>query len=188
MTKWEYLKPFVTTSESLHLLDISRQLNQNHSTVRKYLNDFEKEGILKKTTKGRLTLYSLNHNSQIIEDVLTLAEKEILVQKRRKSLILSELVYLLRKKTSKELIIFGSSTKDFMKSNDIDILTTDEKLKVSDISKKVNKKIHLLKVNSLEEVSETLGIEILKKHLILNNSESVVRWLISVGAKSKVRE
>ena len=59
-TKYSYLEPFLTTRESLHLLDISRKLKENHATVRKYLNKFEKQGILKKEIKGRLTLYKLN--------------------------------------------------------------------------------------------------------------------------------
>ena len=42
VTKWSYLLPFLNTREKLHLLQISRELKQNHATVRKYLNYFEK--------------------------------------------------------------------------------------------------------------------------------------------------
>lgn len=177
VTKWSYLTPFLRTREKLHLLQISRELNQNHATVRKYLNYFEKQGILQKGYQGRLTLYWLNTYSDRITDVLTIIEKEQLIIKCQKNLKLNELVNELRKITSKPLLIFGSSVQNFSKANDIDILTTNINLKVKEIENKLNIQIHLITTKSLKNIKESLRIEIIKKHLIINRTEEIIKWL-----------
>jgi len=177
-TKYNYIEPFLTTREQLHLLEISRRLNENHATVRKYLNEFENQGILKKQEKGKLTLYSLNYDSTLLIDILVLAEKEKLIKKMNKNLILEEFVFEIHKLTNKSLIIFGSATEDIEKANDIDILSMDKNLDYKKLEKKFNLDIHFNYASSLKSVSETLKNEILKKHLIVNNSEEVVKWLI----------
>lgn len=177
-TKYGYLEPFLTTREKLHLLDISRKIGENHSKVRKHLNDFVKLGILKKETKGRLTLYYLNFDSPIIMDALAVAEKEKLIKKCFENNVLKEIVSELHKLTNKTLIIFGSASDNFPESNDIDILTTEKKLEVRKLSEKFNKKFHLNYLPSLFSASRTFKEEVLKKHLIVNNVEEVVKWLI----------
>ena len=97
LTKWSYLLPFIKTREKSHLLQISRELKQNHATVRKYLNYFEEQGILKKGYQGRLTLYWLNSEADRIIDVITIIEKENLIRKCQKNLKLNELIFKLLK-------------------------------------------------------------------------------------------
>jgi len=172
------LLPFLKTREKLHLLDISRKLKQNHTTVRKYLNYFEEKGILKKGYQGKLTLYWLNKDADRLIDILTIAEKENLLLKTQENLKLNELVNKLQKLTEKTVLIFGSSVENFLNANDIDILTTDNSLDLSNIEKNLNIKIHLLKINSLKSIKESLRVEIIKKHLIINNTENIVKWLL----------
>ena len=161
MTKWFYLQPFLFTREQLHLLDISRKLNENHATVRKYLNEFAKEGMLKITQKGRLTLYEINFDFPLIIDYLTIAEKEFLIQK----------------KATKPLIIFGSSVNEFSKAKDIDIICL-ENLNLTNLKKKYTKEFHVIQVKNLKQIQETLKQEILKKHIIVNGTEETIKWLI----------
>src|SRR3989344_5727964 len=91
-TKWFFLSPFLFERESLHLLDISRKLKQNHTTIRLHLNEFVKEGFLKKKTKGRLTLYEINPDFPLLIDYLTIIEKEYLLYKCSQNLILKEII------------------------------------------------------------------------------------------------
>lgn len=177
-TEYSYLEPFLTTREELHLLEIARRLKENHATVRKYLNDFEEQGILKKISKGKMTLYSLNLDSEILIEVLVLAEKDKLLRKIKSNLILQELVFELHKTTNKTLLIFGSACENFKNFNDIDILTLDKKLDLKKLEKKFGFDFHVNYVSSLKSISETMKKEILKKHLIINNSEEVVKWLV----------
>ncbi len=177
-SRFSYLEVFLTTRDTLHLLDISRKLNENHATVRKYLSNFEKQGILKRSVKGRLTLYKLNFNSPMLVDILVMGEKDKLIRSIEKNIILKELVVELRNLTDKTLVIFGSASEDFSKANDVDILTLDKNLNVNEIEKKLNLEVHVNYVSSLISVSNVMKEEILKKHLIINNSEGIVRWLV----------
>ncbi len=177
LTKWSYLQPFLFTRESLHLLDISRKLNENHATVRKYLNEFVKEGVLKISKKGRLTLYELNLDFALIVDYLAIAEKEFLILKCSQNKILKELVSDIQKKSAGALIIFGSSLDSFTKAGDIDIICTEE-MDFADLEKKYNKEFHVLSMDRLSDIKEALGKEVLKKHLLINCVEECVKWLI----------
>lgn len=176
-TKWFYLQPFLFTRESLHLLDISRKLNENHATVRKYLNNFAKEGFLKISQKGRLTLYQINFDFPLLIDYLIIAEKEFLVFKCSQNKIFKELISDLQKISHKPLVVFGSSVSNFSQAKDLDIIHLED-LDFKDIDMKYNKKTHSLKVKSLKDITLTLKEEILKKHIIINGSEEVIKWLV----------
>lgn len=188
VTKWFYLIPFLNAEDKLHLLDISRKLKVNHTTIRGHLNEFEEEGILTKEYKGRLTLYSLNKNSNKLIDVITIVEKENALFKRNKNLKLDELIHLIQQQTSQTTIIFGSSVEDFKRAKDVDIITTDETLKTKELEQKLNINIHLLKVKNLKDITSALKYEIYKKHIIINNSEETIKWLHSLGANNKKSE
>lgn len=181
MTKWNYLEPFLYTREYLHLRDISRKLKKPHASVRKYLNIFEKEGILNKEIKGRLTLYKINIEHPNIIEYLTIAEKEKLLKELRKNLILNELIKKIHETTTEDnkILIFGSAATEYKKANDIDILITGRStLKIKEIENKLNIKIHLINTTNLNNITETLKKEIRKKHLIIEGSEEIIKWLI----------
>lgn len=177
-TKYSYLEPFLTSRERLHLLDISRRIGENHATVRKYLNDFEKLGLLKKTNKGRLTMYEVNFDFSLWVDFIVVAEKDKLIRMCVENLLFKELISELHKLTSGTLIIFGSASDNFKDAKDVDIISLDKKLTVKEIEKKFDLDIHLHYVSSLKDISETMRQEVLKKHLIINGSEEVVKWLV----------
>ncbi len=177
-TRYSYLEPFLTSREQLHLLDISRKIEENHTTVRKYLNDFEKLGLLKRVNKGRLTMYEINFDFSLWIDFIVVAEKDKLIRRCIENLLFKELVSELHKLTNKALIIFGSASDDFKEAGDIDIISLDKKLSVKAIEKKFDLDIHLHYVSSLKKISKTMKREILKKHLIINGSEDIVKWLV----------
>lgn len=178
MTKWFYLEPFLFEKEALHLLDISRRLNENHTTVRKYLNNFTKEGVLKKFNKGRLTLYKLNLDFSLILDYLVIAEKEYLIYKCNQNKILKELVSDIQKVATKPVIIFGSSTKNFSNAKDIDIICLED---LRFLENKFNKEFDIIKVKSLNDINSALKQEVIKNHVIVYGIEEATKWIISNG-------
>ena len=179
------LDPFLNRPFSgLHLADISREIKQPHPTVRQHLNDLEKRGVLKKNIKGRLTIYSLNHDNPLINHYLSICENNKMIAASERHLILKELVFFLNSNLSEgnTALIFGSVVQDIKRANDIDLLVTgktDVQEKVDVFAEKINRKIHVVNVPSLESVSPALKNEILKKHLIVQGTDMVLKWLIT---------
>lgn len=182
-TKWLYLEPFITTKDYIHLADASKQLKKPHPTVRQYLNFFEKNGILLKTIKGRMTLYRIDYSNPLIIDYLTLIEKERLIKRCTTDLIFNEIISFLRDnlKEKNKSLIFGSSAIYSKKFNDIDLIVIGQinfENTLKDLEKKLNIKIHMVNVESLGLINESLKQEIKKKHLIVQGSEEIIKWLI----------
>jgi len=175
---WLTLEPLLF-SEPIHLAEISKKLKMPHTTVRKRLSAFEKIGIISKEKKGRQTFYRLKHIPLLI-DYLTIIEKEKLIKRCKEELLLKEIVERLHK-FNNSILIFGSAVHSLKKAKDIDILIVG-KLKRNELdilSKKLNLKFHVINVKSLKEIGKTLKNEIIKKHLIIQGSEELIKWLIS---------
>jgi hypothetical protein len=177
LTKWSYLEPFLFTRESLHLLDISRKLGENHTTVRKYLNQFTKEGFLKISQKGRLTLYELNLDFSLVVDYLSMAEKEFLLSKCFQNKMLKELISDVHKIASGPVILFGSSVNNFSKAGDVDIICS-ENLNFDKLEEKYDREFHVVRMDKIDQIKDALKLEVLKKHLSINCTEEIVKWLI----------
>jgi len=177
------LEPFLSRlKQELHLAEISRIIDEPHPTVRQWLNSLHKKGVLLKESKGRLTLYKLDLNNYSILNYLVIAEKDKLIRKCEKSLLLKELANSLIENLEEGsmCLIFGSASEDFDKAGDIDLLIigkTDE-TKIKKISSRLNKELHIINVPKLAKISNALKEEIIKKHLIIQGSESVLRWMV----------
>jgi len=175
---WSTLEPLLY-SEAKHLAKISKELKKAHTTVRKQLARFEKIGLLQKEKKGRQTFYKLR-KIPLLVDYLTIIEKEKLIKRCKKELVLKEIVENLHS-FNNTFIIFGSAVDSVKKARDVDILVIGrfniEKIKL--LEKKLNLKFHIINVKSLKEINETLKKEIIKKHLIVQGSEELIKWMIS---------
>lgn len=183
ITKWTYLEPLLYSKEALHLEEISKKLKKNHSAVRQYLNDFEKQGILAKNIKGRLTTYKINLSNPLIIDFIAIVEKEKLVNRCKTDLLLNEIAGFLHAhlKEENKALIFGSSVLDSKKANDIDLLIAgkiDFEKDIKLFEKKFNLKIHLINSEDLKSLNDSLKKEIIQKHLIIQGCEEIVKWLI----------
>lgn len=128
-------------------------------------------------------MYRLNYNCSVIVDVLVLVESERKL--REKSLVLREVIYGLREilDVGSIALIFGSAVENVKKAEDVDLLvvgklSSEAKKKVKKIEGKINKSVHVVEVESLGDVSGALREEVRKKHLIVQGSENIVRWLI----------
>lgn len=175
MTKWNYLEPFLFTKEKLHLEEISSKVAQNHTTVRNHLNAFAQEGFLRVSQKGRLTLYEVNKDFPLCIAYLSIAEKEFLI-KQSHDPIFKELLSDLHTISTRPLILFGSVVTDYRKAEDIDIICL-ENIDIKPLETKYRKSFHILQVNDLKNISDALKVEIMKKHIVVNGVEEVVKWL-----------
>lgn len=180
LTIYNALEPFLNRPiEEIHLADISRELKQPHPTVRLWLNTLEKQGILKKNYKGRLTLYSLNFESPNIIDYIVIAEKNKLMRYSEKTPILAEFVRFIQNEIKGDCLIFGSATENFRNAQDIDLLIIGDKTKnIKKFARRLNKELHIIDVSSLDKISKSLKTEITKKHLLIKGSENFVRWIL----------
>lgn len=182
ITIWLVLEPLLYLQEFTHLADISRKVKIPHPTLRKYLNDFEKLGIVIKQFKGRLTMYKLNYTNPLIEDYIQLIEKEKLINRSQKELILNEIVSFIHENIEdNKILIFGSATENIKKANDIDLLVigeTDIQEKLKLLEKKLNIEFHIINIKKFSEINQGLKTEIINKHMIINNIEEFVKWML----------
>lgn len=178
------LEPFLNRPfEKHHLAEISRDIDQPHPTVRQHLNNLEHQGILIKDAKGRLTLYSLNLDNPLIFHYLSMSECGRLIKAAGMNLVFKEIVSFFKDNTKETdfVIVFGSAVIDFKDANDVDILVAGDmayKDGIDELAGRLNRKIHLLNVKSLDDVNDALKKEILAKHLIIQGMDGVLRWLI----------
>ena len=182
-TMWAYIQPLLFKEDYMHLAEISKKLNKNHSVVRQYLSFFEKKGIILKKIAGRLSMYKINLFSPIIIDYIAVVEKEKMMKKCEEDLLIQEVVVFLHTHLNEnnKSLIFGSSVEDSKKSNDIDILIIGKNNlneKIKQLGKKLNIKLHIINVKSLRSVTEGLKKEIRIKHLIVQGAEEIIKWLM----------
>lgn len=175
---WLTLEPLLY-SESIHLAEISKKLKKSHTTVRKQLATFEKIGLVEKKKRGRQTFYKIRAISLLI-DYLTIIEKERLVERCEEELLFKEIVDFIHKFNNPTLI-FGSAVDSLKKARDIDFLVVGKfkRGELKELEDRLNLKFHVINVRNLNEVNKTLKEEIRKKHLIIQGSEKLIKWLIS---------
>jgi len=184
LTILENIEPFLSNpTEKLHLNDLAKTLNINHTTLRLDLNFLAELGILRKESKGRLTLYSLNFDCPLLGDYLVLSEKNKLIKKAEKDLYLKEFLLQLNRELKEDnlVLVFGSAVDSVKSASDIDLVIVGDfgKNKLIKIESHLNKKIHLIAISSLRKISGTLKKEIIKKHLLVQGSEQIIRWFLS---------
>ena len=173
------LEPLMYNQDWIHLSEISRMLKIPHPTLRQHLNLFEKKGIVLKQIKGRLTNYKINYDNPLIIDYLVMIEKNKLINKCSKELLLKEVTSFLHG-FNNSLLIFGSAVNNLKNANDLDILIIGDysKQSINDCQNKLGIKFHIIQMKDLSEVKLALKKEIIQKHLIINNSEEIIRWML----------
>ncbi len=177
---WLTLEPLIYSKEPKHLAEISKKLKKPHASVRRHLAVFENLGLVEKERKGRQTFYKLRE-TPLLTDYLTVVEKERLIEKCKKDFILKDIVEYFHKTCHNDVLIFGSAVESVGKANDVDVLIVGKfkREKLKSLEDKLNLKFHVINVRSLDEVGETLKKEIMNKHLIVQGSERLIKWLIS---------
>lgn len=173
-----------------YLREAAVLLKKPHQTIKPYLERLVKEKVLVKTERKNIVEYSLNLKENITYDYLTIAEKEKLIQRLDKDTLLKILSEKLSSFFVKNtFLIFGSAVDELKKGSDIDLLVVGtQKVEsiVKEFEKIYNKEIHLIKTTNLNKLSNTLIKEIYQKHLILNNTEQVIRFFGELYEKNKL--
>lgn len=169
------LAPFFEDPEKeFQIREISRITKINHTTIRKYLNEFVKFDYLKLKKEGIYPSYSANFSKQYLNLKLFYN-----LEKLRKS----ELVENLEKEFSYPVIVlFGSYSKarDFL-SSDIDLCIISEinkEILLAKYEKLLNRKIqlHLLNkktLNNMKQKNQELSNSILNG-IVLSGEMEVI--------------
>lgn len=182
-----YLKDY---SRRLYLRELAYELRKPHQTIKPYVEELVKERILNKLIRKKITEYSLNTKSKIVYDYIVIAEKEKLIESLNEDILLKTLFEKLSPNfLSTTFLIFGSATISTQKASDIDLLVIgkrDISKTIKDFQEIYNKKIHKIQVTSLDKISLTLIKEIYKKHLILNNTDFVIRYFGDLYGQNKL--
>ena len=177
-------------SKRYYLREMAILLKKPHQTIKPYINLLVKENILLKNERMNITEYNLNFNNKRIYDYLTIAEKEKLNKRLEEDSILrilfEKLSSFFRNST---FIIFGSTVNKIQPNSDIDLVIIGKQninKVINDFEEIYNKKIHKVQINKLDNLTITLIKEIYKKHLILNNTEEVIRFFGELYEKNKL--
>ncbi len=167
-------------SRRVYLREIADELKKPHQTVKPYIKELVRKNILSEKKHGKFLEYALNFKNKLIYDYLTIAEKE----KTQEFIEDNPLASILYEKLSSffgdnTFIIFGSSVNGIKKGNDLDLFVIGKNVKdeIKEFEDIYSKKIHLIHAKTLKEVSLTFIKEVYKKHIILNNTESVLKFI-----------
>ena len=160
---------------------IAKKKKLNQKTVSNYLNQLEKENILKSKMQGKNKLYSLNlNNKEILKNFIIAIEHLRTINFYKKHLLIKEISEKIQPLIKGTVIIFGSYVKNTQKQNsDLDILiigkcNEKEINKISKIYKiRINPKIY----PKLEK--DILIKEVIKNHIIIKNTEQFIEEIIN---------
>ena len=191
ITYIDLLRLYLTDySRRYYLRELADLLKKPHQTIKPYLESLVKEKVLIKYERKNITEYGLNFKNNRIYDYLTVAEKDRLNKRLTEDTLLEILFEKLSAAFNKNFfVIFGSSVIKTQKNSDIDLLVigSEDVDKIIDSFQEVyNKLVHKIQVKKLNGISLALIKEIYKKHLILNNTESVVRYFGELYEQNKL--
>lgn len=191
ITKAEIIKHYLNNyNKKYYLRELSSLLKRPHQTIKPYVSKLVKEEILIENRRKNIVEYSLNFKNKRTYDYLTIAEKEKLIERLEEDKILNILFEKLSGFFEKNtFVIFGSAVDQTKEANDIDLLVIGRQ----NISKEIknfeqiyNKKIHKVQIRDIEKLTSPLIKEIYKKHLILNNTEYIIRFFGGLYEKNKL--
>ena len=191
ITKIKVVEMYLNDYGKRHYLrEAASLLGKPHQSVKPYVEELAKEGILIKIKRKNLVEYSLNLRNGKVYDYLVIAEKERLMEKLRESTILNILYEKLSAYFEKNIfIIFGSCAGQFKKGSDVDLLVIGRgniSGEIENFEEVYNQKIHKVQVTCVDKLSPALIKEVYKKHLIFNNTEEIIRFFGSLYEKNKL--
>lgn len=183
ITVWSVLLPYLQDyNRTLLLADFEKELKIKHQTLSKYIKELINNKILKKEKREKYSSYSLNFKNPLIFDYLSISEKMRTFVLLDKSMLLKRLYEQLSNFFSKNsFLIFGSFAEQ-LKGNDIDLLIigkVNKELKktIKEFSLTYGIKVHIV-ATEIRDLTKTFIQEILKKHILLNNSDLFINLFI----------
>lgn len=191
ITNKEIIKLYLNDySRMMYLREIAEALNKPHQSIKPYVENLRKKNVLAEIKRKNLTEYKLNWGNHLLPNYIVMAEVEKTIEFVNEHTIIRILVekiqHYFRDGT---FIIFGSSALNPKKSNDIDLLLIGEIQKMPEIKEFesiYSKKIHLIQVKKISDLSQALLIEIYKNHIMLNNTEKVIGFFVEQYRKNRL--
>jgi len=188
-TKYQIISLYLNDYDKRYYLrELAFPLKRPHQTIKPYVEELVKEGILIRNKRKKIIEYNLNFKNKKIYDYLVIAEKQKLMERLEQDTLLD----ILYEKISpffkdNTFIIFGSIVDKDKKANDIDLLIIGKKniFGIEDFEK-IYKKIHKIQILNIKKLTLTLTKEVYKKHLILNNTEQVIKFFGDLYEKNKL--
>jgi len=188
-TKYQIISLYLNDYDKRYYLrELAFPLKRPHQTIKPYVEELVKEGILIRNKRKKIIEYNLNFKNKKIYDYLVIAEKQKLMERLEQDTLLD----ILYEKISpffkdNTFIIFGSVVDKDKKADDIDLLIIGKKniLGIEDFEK-IYKKIHKIQILNIKKLTLTLTKEVYKKHLILNNTEQVIKFFGDLYEKNKL--
>lgn len=176
-------------SSYYHVRELAKLIKKSHVTLLPHLRALEKDKILTSKKAGKNKVYSLNFDNILTKDYMILAEKFASITFLEKSFMIKKIhAETISLNIQNAFVLFGSYAKGSeTKESDIDLFFLGEikediinKIKV--IGKIYNKTINVKKSSfeSFEKglrTKDTLVKEIIKDHIILQNSEMFISAL-----------
>ncbi len=169
-------------NKDISFSDLKKQLKESSSSyLQKTISDFSKENLILINKRGRNNFISLNYESNLLFDYLSIIEKRGIPEEVF-SLIHELLQKILKKTEFFSFIIFGSyARKNNSKKSDLDIAVI---LENGNIKNRIIPEINSVKRKSLKEIDshvftrkeflemlkdekENLGKEIVRKHTVV---------------------
>ena len=172
MIKGLYLiEDVITESEEKELIKLINNLNWSNVLSRRvqqygYTYNYKSSNVLNPSNPSDLPSWATE-----------IANK--LIKKCSKDILLKEIVSFLHE-LNNLVLIFGSASVNLKEANDIDLAVIGDldKLHFKEFEKKYDIKFHLINLEKLEEITLSLKEEIKKKHLLIQNSEEIVKWML----------
>ncbi len=150
---WRVLRVFFRSPTRLfQIRQISKEVKLAPTSVKKYINDFLSQTLVKKTQGGVYIAYKANRSDQKfrsykkIDMLLSIEECEVLD-------------FIEEKCSPKAIILFGSASKgDDIETSDIDLFVQakEKDLKLGSFEKKLARKISIFFENDLKKLSPEL--------------------------------
>ncbi|MFP4045881.1 MAG: nucleotidyltransferase domain-containing protein [Candidatus Aenigmatarchaeota archaeon] len=179
-TKWDILIPYLYDYQKTMLLaDFERELDKPHQTVKRYLVQLIQEKVITEDERKKHTTYRLNLENPLTFTYLGLAEKFNLFSRLEENRMVKRLFEKCSDFFSTHsFLVFGSYAVG-REGNDIDLFVIgecdDELEGVLDKFGKTYKKIHKVQVKNKKELNKSFLKELLRKHIIFNNSDLFVQ-------------
>lgn len=173
-------------NKKYYLREMAEMLKKPHQTIKPYVEELSKKGVLTKIKRKNIIEYGLNIKKAY--NHLIIAEKERLIERLQDTIfnILFEKLFPFFGKNT--FMVFGSAVDNLKKGSDIDLLIIGKNniRDVEDFQETYNKKIHKIQVDNIEKLTPALIREIYKKHTIFNNTEQIVKFFGEQYEKNKL--
>lgn len=151
--------------EEMYLNEIVKKFDVDKRNLARAVKDWEKKGLFIKTTKGNLSLYKVNKEYFLFNELKKTIQKSFGIEKELRSIFE-------RDKGIKEAYIFGSYANNKMEAeSDIDVLlvgshnSLDIQKEIVNLQKNINREINIIDMTEEEFLDKKKNNEFFKNIL-----------------------